>query len=91
MRPETLLYKLNIAIQYRLDSGDSSKIRVLLKPMKKLWKKWAKEESDYRSGAETYGYNSIEEIYSDLCYISDRFRCAFRLKWLIDGVQNGSI
>lgn len=42
------------------------------------------KEQDYRSGYETYGYDSLKDIESNLLYISDRFGCAFRLTWLLN-------
>jgi hypothetical protein len=36
---------------------------------------------DRRTGFETYGYTNIA---GDLSYVSDRFMCQFRVKWLID-------
>lgn len=39
---------------------------------------------DTRSGHETYGYKSREEIEGQLEYISDRFNAVFRLRWLLD-------
>lgn len=48
-------------------------------------------ENDLRSGYETYGYESLEDIKDILEYISDRFTVAFRLSWLLnvpDEVRN---
>jgi hypothetical protein len=56
----------------------------LLKEFKSLivlWKFYDKKEFDRRTGRETYGYKNIE---TDLKYISDRFSCQFRIRWLID-------
>jgi len=39
---------------------------------------------DTRPGEETYGYKSIEQVYGDLNYISDRFSSEFRLAWMLD-------
>ena len=39
---------------------------------------------DFRTGEETYGYKSIEEIEGNLDYISDRFSAEFRLTWLLE-------
>lgn len=39
---------------------------------------------DYRTGYETYGYESIKSIEANLNYISDRFCVAFRLNWLLN-------
>lgn len=44
----------------------------------------AEYENDHRSGSETYGYENLEQILGWLNYISDRWRCAFRVRWLID-------
>jgi len=39
---------------------------------------------DTRSGEETYGYKSDEDILCNLFYISDRWGCAFRVRWILD-------
>jgi hypothetical protein len=52
---------------------------------------------DFRSGFETYGYKGHprdglgllemtdeESIKGDLSYISDRWQCSFRVRWLIN-------
>lgn len=49
-------------------------------------------EPDYRSGFETYGYNTDEDsdeetIKGQLSYISDRWNCSFRVRWLINLVD----
>ena len=41
-------------------------------------------EGDNRSGAETYGFDTIEW---DLEYVSDRWRCQFRVQWIIDMLE----
>lgn len=57
-------------------------------------KKWNKRHGfsdrlyDFRTGDETYGYKSIEEIEGNLNYISDRFAAEFRLQWLLDVPKN---
>lgn len=38
-------------------------------------------DDDYRSGIDTYGYEAIQE---NLSYIWDRWKCSFRVRWLID-------
>jgi hypothetical protein len=42
------------------------------------------EFGDYRTGDETYGYDNEESISNNLMYISDRWNCSFRLRWLLD-------
>jgi hypothetical protein len=41
-------------------------------------------KADTRTGQETYGYEDEDSIKSNLWYISDRWNCAFRIKWLLD-------
>ena len=41
-------------------------------------------ENDWRDGFDTYGYVCLEDIKDNLKYISDRWSCQFRLKWLLD-------
>ena len=90
MRPEKFRYLVNCAIEHRMKTGSSEKFtKPLMLRMIKEWQRMAKDEQDYRAGVETYGYE--DNIYLDLLYISDRWRCAFRLKWLIDGVNGGHI
>lgn len=90
MKPKKIIPLVNKAINRWLSCKDNSKFRPILRDMKKLQKGYAKEESDYRSGDETYGY-SADSIENTMLYVSDRWRCASRLKWLIDGIENGSI
>ena len=42
------------------------------------------EDQDYRTGSDTYGYASIESVQCNLSYISGRWRCCFRVRWLIE-------
>jgi len=42
------------------------------------------QENDWRSGEDTYGYESEEAVLNDLEYISDRWGSAFRVRWVID-------
>lgn len=44
----------------------------------------ASEDCDYRSGQDTYGYESADSIRGSLAYISDRWRACFRVRWLIE-------
>lgn len=38
----------------------------------------------YKSGYETYDYLSNESILNNLDYISDRWRCDWRVRWIIN-------
>jgi len=40
--------------------------------------------SDGRRGFETYGYESLEQVKDTLKYISDRYKCTYRLRWVLD-------
>lgn len=44
-------------------------------------------EFDYRSGFDTYGYNDNYSILNNLEYISDRWKTAYRVRWLINLVD----
>lgn len=41
------------------------------------------DSNDYRLGNATYGYSGSEKALGDLNYISDRWRCAFRVAWML--------
>ncbi len=45
------------------------------------------KENDNRTGIETYGYSSHDSIINNLKYISDRWQCQFRTKWLLDLIK----
>lgn len=60
-----------------------SKIKRYKKYIQRLKSHHQRMENDYRSGYETYGYESLESIENSLIYISDRFHAGFRLAWLV--------
>lgn len=91
MRPERFSREMNAAFNLWFKTKTVEGFKPLLREMNRVWKKWAKEDNDYRVGAETYGYVEIDSIRSSMFYISDRWYCAFRLKWLIDGIEQGYI
>ena len=91
MRPERFHYEMNIAFEEWYKTKSVNKFLKLLREMERVWPKWAIRDGDSRSGEETYGYKDQERIKYDMFYISDRWNCAFRLKWLIDGIKNGKI
>ena len=91
MRPEKIRRLLNKGIQEYLLYGNVNQIKECMPGLKKLYNQYVKDEGDTRSGEETYGYGDAESIYNDMMYISDRWRCAYRLRWIIDGIENGKI
>ncbi len=68
--------------------GEKEPLRKSLDTLKKVYFRFMTEEGDFRSGYETYGYSNNQD---NMEYISDRWHCAFRLKWLIDGIENGAL
>ena len=86
MRPEKLKYLLSLEFDKFFKTNEFKISKYLLRELKKEWSKLVKHEKDGRSGKETYGY-SPETIENTLIYISDRFYCTFRLKWIIDGIE----
>lgn len=91
MRPERFCYEMNLAFDEWFKNQSVSKFKPLLREMERVWNKQAKEEDDYRPGAEVYGYETKESIHNNMMYISDRWNCAYRLRWLLDGVKNKNI
>ncbi len=92
MRPNKYWNEVYKAIEYRLKTGSNKKFTpYLIKRMEREWDAQAAYEFDYRSGEDTYGYKDNDSIENRLMYISDRFNCAFRLRWLLDGIEKGYI
>lgn len=90
MRPTKFKRAVSDAIIHRLETGSSALFTPRLRHrMEREWRRLAKENGDYRAGVDTYGYDGEVEV--DLCYISDRWRCAFRVRWLLDGLEGGHI
>lgn len=97
MRPEKFDYQMDLAFSEYFKYGKFDKFKQLKREIKRVWLKLAKSENDFRSGEETYGYDlSIVpsngrnlSIAQSMSYISDRWKCAYRLKWLIDGMEKG--
>lgn len=83
--------KTQRAIYHWLDGGDNGLLMDELPFLKKMWSELSKKENDFRSGAETYGYEDEESIRGNMEYISDRWMAAFRIKWIIDGLEMGKI
>lgn len=82
--------KIQAAIDFWLaNEGDNSRLMAVKPELEQLWQLYSDQEKDYRPGSETYGYG--DDVYEDMVYISDRWKCAFRLKWIIDGLENRSI
>ena len=79
------------AIEYKIETGSNAQLLPLMQQMRDAYSIMSHEEEDYRSGQETYGYEDQESIQNNLVYISDRWRCAFRLRWLLDGLSEGHI
>lgn len=91
MRPEKFRYEMNKAFDHWFETKSVDKFRPLLREMKRVWSKLSKEENDFRIGNDTYSYCDRDSIETTMSYISDRWRCAFRLKWLIDGIEENKI
>ena len=55
-----------------------------------LYKLSLVNEKDYRSGEESYGYDNIDYVKERMSYISDRWNCAFRIRWILDLLEKSS-
>jgi hypothetical protein len=93
MRPEKFRYLMNKAIMHRIETGDNSLFDAQLRrAMKKAWAKHAAQENDYRPLSELQGYSfDADNVEATLRYICDRWRCAYRLRWLIEGLEQEKI
>ena len=92
MRPEKCDRLVRNFIEQWLAQG-KSRVKVI-PALEKLYTKQCLNEQPYtcyKSGFETYGYDNKQSIQHNMLYISDRFRCSFRLRWLIDGIKSGHI
>lgn len=66
-------------------SDELAKEVVLLIPhLKVLYPHFLETDDDHRSGEEIYGIKSNDHWNSDLSYISDRWRCTMRVRWMLD-------
>lgn len=76
------------------DGNSSNKrIKILINELKKnkkyleiCYKEALKFDKDYRTGEETYGYR-LRSIRDNLSYISDRWNCSFRIRWILDLIE----
>ena len=83
--------KIQKAINSWLSGNGNELLMREFNALEKLWRELSTKENDYRSGDKTYGYRNKEEIKNTMEYISDRWMCAFRVKWIIDGLRKGKI
>ncbi len=97
MRPETAKQKINNILWNEFMEKDGLKkntMREIIDRLKtiepelvKLYNESCREYPDERPGEETYGYKDEESIRGNLEYISDRWNCAFRIKWILDLIK----
>jgi len=63
-------------------------------PQRRQYRRWCEKMGikpdlpDARSGEESYGYADVESIEGTLDYISDRFNCELRLRWMLDLIKH---
>ncbi|MCW3782947.1 hypothetical protein [Defluviimonas salinarum] len=89
MQPAKFHRAVDAAIRRRLSMGDNSLFTAaLVRRMEREWRRRVRREGDPRTGDETYGYAHVED---QLSYISDRWCCGIRLRWLLDGLARGAI
>lgn len=93
MQPRKFRYLMGKAFDHKMQTGSNAQFMPLQREMHRVLKKLIKIEDggDLRSGEESYGYANQESVGMNILYISDRWNCAFRLRWLIDGLDNGKI
>ena len=64
-----------------------SDVKTLREPLGYFYNHFKRSENDSRSGMETYGYSSNDSITNNVLYISDKWQCQFRVRWLIDLIE----
>ena len=89
MLPPTFKRKMNHAIQDYLRTCATSKFKPLMTTMNRVVSQYSKEEKEYRTGEYVYGYKDDESIMNNMMHVSDRWRCAARLRWIRDGLRDG--
>jgi hypothetical protein len=78
--------KIQTAIDKYIKNGNVKGLKKILPKLKVEYQKRSEEEKNFRSGEETYGYDNVRIRME---HISDRWNCAFRIKWIIDGIEGG--
>jgi len=82
VKPE-LTYLYNKGIKY-----DTLKyIKCSKKNLNKVTNKEVCIEPYLRDGKETYGIGTSEEIEENMSYISDRWRCSLKMRWILDVLE----
>ena len=81
----TVKDRIQDAIDKYLLDGDENHLQKELLLLRWLYKLRLQTDNDTRTGFETYDYGDVKDTME---YISDRWDCSYRLKWLIDGIEN---
>ena len=86
------IYKVVNVLKVYHTAGANKNYKNTIKNLKEIKKDLIylyrlKDEKDFRSGKETYRYETQESIESNLRYISDRWNCMFRIRWLLDLIE----
>lgn len=90
MKKVAIRIQIQRAIDHYCDTMSVEKFTPeVIENLKNLYEFYSKDENDYRTGEETYGYESDESIMYTFEYISDRWLCAFRIRWILDGLEQG--
>ena len=97
MRPETEKQKISSILWNEFIEKDGLKkntmseiigrLKTVEPELIRLHDRAQREYPDDRPGEETYGYKDEASIKSNLEYISDRWNCAFRIRWILDLIK----
>ena len=91
MRPEKFDNLMGKAIDEWWVTKSNRLLIPLLPEMKRVWKKYCKDELAPLTITGEEEYRDSEGIHNHFHYISDRWRVSFRLRWLIDGLERGHL
>lgn len=99
MRPEKARRVIQKAIDHYIKTNDPSLLYKNCRAVQRLLKRSERIETELSkkfnflyepapSGYESYGYQDQESIHLNMIYISDRWACAWRIRWLLDGIED---
>ncbi len=102
MRPKKATQRINNVLwnilvdKQEIQNKTVPEIVVLLKTiqpeLEKMYKVYNNRTyPDSRSGSEKNKYINDKNVKANLTYISDRWKCAFRIKWVLDLINNKEI
>lgn len=80
-----LIDKITNTINSALEQSDISKLNFIYQDLVHLYEThYLEDDQDFRPASETYGIGDDKKNLANLEYISDRWGCSFRVRWMIE-------